>query len=61
MHTWSPSDRGADYAGTDVRSELSALIRIVGKVFRRLVPVLLPKLGLVDSALRTKDFLFHKG
>jgi hypothetical protein len=44
-----------------VRSELSALIRIVGKVFRRLVPVLLPKLGLVDSGLRTKDFLFHKG
>ena len=46
-------DRSAEWVGTDVRSELSSLIRIVVKVFRPLLPVLVPKLGLLHGALRT--------
>ena len=48
----SPGDRSADCTGTDLRFQLSSILRVVAKVFRLLIPILVTKLGVVHHTVR---------
>src|ERR1035441_90460 len=41
----SPGDRSSDCTGTDLRLQLSSILRVVVKVFCLLIPILVTKFG----------------